>query len=189
MGTDNTPETLNCRKCGALNPAQNDYCASCGAILQVSTSMMKAQPKPVTPVVHRFEQRWLLTAVFVFLGVWVLSLVFFVVFARFFFHASINDMSFGETGIQTRMMPVLLPALAVATLLYLGAGVLISQLAQTAKTLETIIAAALVSILIGVAGSIISSDFLLVSVLVGAPGVVVAGIGARLGGKKNKRSM
>lgn len=189
MGKDNKLDTDNCRKCGAKNPPENEYCASCGAVLLVSTSQMKAQPKPVVPLVHRFEKRWLVTSIFVFFGVWVMSLVAFFVFANLFFDASLADIKFGETDLHASWMPVLAPALAVAMLMYLGAGMLISQLATDSKTLETVFGALIVSVLVGSSGSMVSSDFLLASVLFGIPGVMAAGFGARLGGKKFKRSM
>ncbi|MBN2716094.1 MAG: zinc ribbon domain-containing protein [Deltaproteobacteria bacterium] len=181
-------DTIVCRKCGAPNPPGNDYCASCGAILLVSTGMMKAQPKPAVPLMHRFENRWLLMSVFAFLGVWVLSVVVFVVFARYFFDISLSEEQFGQTDIRTRFMPVLLPTLAAVTLMYFGAGWMISQLARDTKTAESVIGAVIVSVLVGSAGSMVSSDFLLASLLLGTPGIIAAGLGARFGGKKFERS-
>ncbi len=177
-----------CRKCGTDNPQSNQYCASCGAILKVSTGMIEAQPKPVVPFVHRFEKRWLLAAIFVFMGVWAISVILLVVFSWLFFNATVTEFKLGETGIQTRLLPVLFPALGAATVLYFSSGVLISRLARDAKVAETVLAAIIIAIGIGIAGSVVSSDFFIASSLFGTPGVVAAGLGARFGGKKFMRS-
>ena len=177
-----------CRKCGAKNPQSNQYCASCGAILKVSTGMIEAQPQPVLPFVHRFEKRWLLASIFVFFGVWVLTMVLLFVFSLLFFDAFVTELKFGETGIQTRLLPVLIPTLGTATVLYFSAGVLVSRLARDAKVAEAVIAAIIIALVIGIAGSMISSDFFIASTLFGTPGVIAAGLGARFGGKKFMRS-
>jgi hypothetical protein len=185
---ENELNTGKCRKCGAENPQSNQYCASCGAILKVSTGMIEAQPKPVMPFVHRFEKRWLFAAIFVFMGVWVISLILLVVFSWLFFNAAVTEFKFGQTDIQTRLLPVLLPTLGTATVLYFSAGVLISRLARDAKVAETVLAAIFIAIGIGIAGSVISSDSFIASSLFGTPGVIAAGLGARFGGKKFMRS-
>ena len=57
-----------CRKCGTENPVTNEYCCSCGAVLQISTSVMKAQPKAKLPIVNSFQIKWVFTGLFVILG-------------------------------------------------------------------------------------------------------------------------
>ncbi|MBN2526878.1 MAG: zinc ribbon domain-containing protein [Deltaproteobacteria bacterium] len=179
----------NCRKCGAANPPSNQYCAACGAVLQVSTAMMAAQPKAVAPHMHQFEKKWLFASIFVFLGVFVICVALFFVFATLFLDAVATDVAFGETALKTGLIKVMVFTLILVTVLYFAAGILVSRLAQDKKTLEAALGTMISSIAVGIGGSLFSSDFLLLSLVCGIPGAAIAALGARIGGRKYMRSM
>lgn len=177
----------NCRKCGAKNPESNQYCASCGAILQVSTAMIAAQPKSAFLQYHRFQNRWLIISIFVLLGVWVISALATLVFSALFLNISVESMTFGETEMTTSAIPILFHGLGILSVSFFLAGFFISRIARDTKIVETVVSAIIVSIFIGVSGTIISADFLIASLLLGLPGAVAVGLGARMGGKKFER--
>lgn len=180
-------KTDKCRKCGAGNPTTNQYCASCGAILQISTGMMEAQPKAVTPSYHSFEKRWLLISVFVLFGFVAVAAGVIVLLASIFFQASVSDMEFGLTGINTSAIGMIVLTVIVVSGLFFGAGMLISSLAKDVKQTETVLASIIVALIIGIFGQIVSSDFLWVSLLFFIPSTICVGIGAWVGGTRYAR--
>jgi hypothetical protein len=65
----------NCRKCAAQNPDTNQYCHKCGCVLDVATSMVRAQPRTFIPFVQKFRWRWVALSALVIMGTTTLAAV------------------------------------------------------------------------------------------------------------------
>jgi hypothetical protein len=180
MGSENS-NTLNCRKCDALNPVSNAYCAECGAVLKVSTALVKAQPGRVLPYLHEFKFRWLLAGSFVMLGCAVLAMALIALLTALMLGES-RTLTLSGMGSAFGAVVV-----GVTVLVFAFGGLILSSLSRDTRIAESVLASFLAAVLVGIAGHHFSGDFLLLVLLLAVPCAIAAGVGARFGGKNRKR--
>ena len=160
-----------CRKCGSLNPNSNEYCSSCGAVLKISTNLMRAQPKIVVPIISRFKIKWVIMGIFIMLGTGTIaiSLTLLIGISLFKRHGADN------------LSELFFTISFLMGLSFMTGGAIMSLMSKSSKIAESIFASILAALLFGFAGSSVSSDILKASLILIVPGALIAGLGAFLG--------
>ena len=161
-----------CRKCGADNPTSNQYCKKCGAVLSVSTSVVRAQRVPVSPVDTRFKMRYVIVGAFVMLGLAAVAIGIALL-------CGVKS-GIGEHGLVGGLLMFTVSIGAVFIVSFGLSGLLLSQLAGRSVGRESFIAAALVIAVLGVVGSTVVFDLLIAAGLLLLPTAFAAWLGARL---------
>jgi hypothetical protein len=164
-----------CRKCATSNREDNVYCKKCGAVLDVQTTAVKAQKKPVVPQLKEMRWRYVLVGVFVMLG--VVSLMSAVAFFTG------QGLGFGSLGIDGFASEIIRTGAIAAGLFFVAfalSGAVLTWLAKSRITREVTVAVTLVLAVLGVVGSLLTDDALIVAGLLWAPSVAFALLGARL---------
>ncbi len=167
-------ETLRpCRKCGAPNRNDNIYCRRCGAVLAVGTAEVRAQKRPVSP---KRGMRWR----YVLLGVFVMpGILCFLAFAALLI-ARFLGVGGGLGGMVSNIVRIgLLSAALFFVAFGLGGGVL-TWIARQRIPREVALSAVLVFVVLGVVGSLITSDLLIVAGGLFLPSLISAVLGGRL---------
>ena len=160
-----------CRKCGALNPESNEYCSNCGAVLKISTNVMRAQPKVSVPIINRFKIKWVLMGIFVMLGTGTIATILTLLIGISLFKRN------GAGNLSELFFTISL----LMGLSFMTGGAIMSFMSKSSKIAESILASILAALLFGFAGSSISSDILNASLILIIPGALIAGLGAFLG--------
>ncbi len=171
-----------CRKCGTPNPQSNQYCLSCGAVLSVSTSMVRAQPKTLLPFTNQFRWRWVVLGTLAILGTTTLALTGVAVTAVLVMESDMKTGSLGSIGARV-------PGLVIAgAAVFLGAfalgGWIVARMARGKTIAEPALAAILVLGLLAGAGSALSPDALMAAAAMTLPCVFMAAVGGWFGGKR-----
>jgi hypothetical protein len=171
-----------CRKCGTQNPQSNQYCLSCGAVLNVSTAMVRAQPKTLIPFTDRFRWRWVVLGTLAILGTATIALVGVSVTAMLVLESELEAGSLGSIGARV-------PGLAVAgAAVFLGAfalgGWIVAQMSRGKTIAEPALSAMLVLGLLAGAGSALSPDALMLAAALTLPCVFMAAAGGWFGGRQ-----
>ena len=169
----------NCRKCGSPNPDSNQYCAKCGCVLDVATSMVRAQPRTFIPFVQKFRWRWVALCALVMMGTATLA-------AAGVGAAAVGMLSEGMASGSLGALAAKAPGLAVlagaAALAAFALGGLVSARMSRGRTVaEAALAALAVLGLLAVVGSSFSSDAPLGAALLALPCAFAAALGAWLG--------
>jgi hypothetical protein len=167
---------LTCRKCGVPNPPGNQYCKKCGAVLSVSTTILKAQRKPVKPQDTGFKWRYVWVGGFVMLGLAAVAIG-----TAIFLGLRVQVEERGVVG----GLAAFAVALGVVFLISFGiSGFLLGLLAKRAVPREAFVAAALVVTLLGVIGSTVTYDLAITAGLLLLPTGFSAWLGSRLRGRE-----
>ena len=171
-----------CRKCGTKNPRSNQYCLSCGAVLNVSTAMVRAQPKTLLPFTDRFRWRWVVLGTLAILGTTTLALGGVFATAMLLLKSELKTGSIGTIGAR-------MPGLAVAgAVVFLGAfalgGLIVARMSRGKTIAEPALAAILVLGLLAAAGSALSPDALMLAAAMTLPCVFMAALGGWFGGRQ-----
>ena len=164
-------DTVNCRKCGVENPALNQYCRHCGAVLKVSTRILKAQRLPVVPRDGRFKWRFVFIGVFVMVGMAAAAIAL-AIFLGLNVGIAEKGVIDGLASFSATVGGIFLASFGVS-------GFLLSLLAGRAAGKESFIAAILAVTLLGVVGSVLAFDLLITAAVVLLPAGVSAWFGAR----------
>lgn len=172
--TDSLDKT--CGKCGAVNPGTNEYCRRCGAIIGVTTAMIRAQKKPFMPRIQGVRWRWVGLGALVLLGANALA----AGAAAGLFFAFFGPAAGVDAGLLGRFAG-LMAALGVAGLAAFAAGgAFMGFLSRQPGAAEPALAACLVIGLLAVVGSALTSDAILVAGLALLPCAAAAGLGGRM---------
>ncbi len=172
---------MPCRKCGTPNPIGNEYCRKCGAVLAVPTAAVKAQRRPVLPAMKGIRWRWVGMSVLVILGAMAILLGAVMLVAYFAFDA-LMDTKFHDLGGMTSEFLGLAIAVVTSFLVAFALGGLaVAWLAGRRIVMEPVIAAFVVLTLLGVVGSAVTGDALLIAAVMLLPSAALAGLGGRLG--------
>ena len=164
-----------CRKCKAPNRVDNTYCRKCGAVLDVGTTEIRAQRKPVMPRFEGMRWRYVLIGIFVMLG-----FVFFLSFAAFIAGRALGFGSGGIGSLATNIIQIGFIAAALFFVAFGISGVVLAWLARDRITREVALSTVLVIGMLGVVGSLLTSDFLIVAGLLFLPSLASAVLGVRL---------
>jgi hypothetical protein len=178
-------ESRPCRKCKTPNPATNQYCRSCGAVLQVSTTLLKAQPKTLLPFVRKFRWKWVALGVPVILGAATIALLGFTLAAAVLLDA-------GATGGTLRSLGSRAPGMAVAggvafLLAFALGGLVVGRMARQRSIAEPALAALIVLGLLAAAGTPLSGDAALIAAVLALPAAIAAGLGGSFGAVSEKK--
>jgi hypothetical protein len=174
-----------CRKCNTPNPATNQYCRSCGAVLQVSTTLVKAQPKTILPFVRRFRWKWVALGVPVILGATTIALLGFALVATVLLGATAGAGSLSSIGSRA---PGLLVAGGIVVLAAFALGGLaVGRMAKERSIAEPALASLVVLGVLAVAGTTISGDAALIAAVLALPCAAAAGFGGGFGGRKKQK--
>jgi len=169
----------NCRKCAAQNPDTNQYCHKCGCVLDVATSMVRAQPRTFIPFVQKFRWRWVALSALVIMGTTTLAVTGVGLAAAGSLGQGIAADSLGATAAKAPGLAVLA---VVALLAAFGLGGLVSARMSRGRTVaESALAALVVLGLLTVVGSSLSHDAPLGAALLALPCAFVAALGGWLG--------
>jgi hypothetical protein len=164
-----------CRKCATPNREDNVYCKKCGAVLDVQTTAVKAQKKPVVPQLKEMRWRYVFIGVFVMLG--IVSLMSAVALLAG------QGLGFGALGFEGIASDIVRTGAIAAGLFFVAfglSGVVLAWLARARITREVAIATTLVLAVFGVVGSLLTADALIVAGLLWVPSVASSVLGARL---------
>ena len=173
-----------CRKCQAPNPESNQYCRQCGAVLAVSTHMVRAQKSTLKPLTRGFRWRWVALGALVLLGTNTLAVVAVGVLAGSLVARAAAEGSLGALGARAPGMA--LAALAAFALAFVLGGALTSVLSRLRRTTEPALAALIVLALLGAAGTTLSTDAALLAALAALPSALAAALGGWIGGLAGK---
>ena len=160
-----------CRKCGTFNPASNQYCRKCGAVLAVATALVRAQPRTLIPLPRGFRWRWVGLASLVILGTSALSL-------GAAFSLGLSWRGAVSNGGSIRVFAAVGIALLVA---FVGGGWLTSRLSRVRRVAEPALAALVVLVFLAGAGAAVSTDLALVAAALALPCAAAAAFGGWLG--------
>jgi len=161
-----------CRKCGTLNRIDNTYCRKCGAVLEVRTSEIRAQPKPVRPRFEGIRWRYVIIGVFVMVGlVSFLSVVSFI---------AAGALGMGIDNLTRDLVQVSIITTAAFFVAFGIGGMVLSRLARQPIPREVALSTVLVMGAFGVIGSIVTSDLVIVAGVILVPSLASAVLGARL---------
>ncbi len=172
-----------CRKCGTQNPATNQYCAECGAVLAVSTVQMRAQSVSFVPNLKKFRVRYMISTIFVMMGSSFVVLIAMGILIKFSisFDSLTAANTFRTIGQKTPIL-VIVSALFVLSAFFLS-GWLTARMSKSKASIESFVAALVVFAIVGGAFWAVSDDAIIVSLVFAIPCAVVAALGARLGCK------
>jgi ribosomal protein L40E len=165
-----------CRKCKTENPLTNEYCSNCGALLSISTRELKAQPKAKIPIINSFEIKWVFIGIFVILGVATIAIFLAVMFSMFFLKN--GEMNFKSTASTFVFIVSIFSGISFA-----AGGAVISYMSGKSKVIESLISSFICALLLGIAGSSVSSQFLTVIMILIIPFALLSAIGAYWGVK------
>jgi hypothetical protein len=177
----------SCRKCGAPNPDGNQYCHKCGCVLDVATSMVRAQPKTLLPFVQTFRWRWVALSALAIMGTTALAAAGLGAGAAGLLDRGIADGSLGS--IATRAPGMAAVAGAVALLAFALGGLASARMSR-GRTIAEAGAGALIAVALWTAvGSSLSTDALLVGALLALPCAIAAAFGGWLGELGGRREV
>lgn len=169
----------SCRKCAAHNPDTNQYCHKCGCVLDVATSMVRAQPRTLIPFVQRFRWRWVALSALVIMGTATLAAVGIGAAAAGVFDQGIAGESLGAVAAKA---PGFAAFAVVAVLAAFALGGLVAAKMSRGRTVaESALAALVVLGLLTGAGSSVSRDAPLAGAILALPCAFVAALGGWLG--------
>lgn len=169
----------SCRKCAADNPDSNQYCHKCGCVLDVATSLVRAQPRTLVPFVQRFRWRWVALAALVIMGTTTLAAVGIGAAAAGTFDQGIAGESLGAVAAKAPGFAALAVA-AVLAAFALG-GLVSAKMSRGRTVAESALAALVVLGLLTGAGSSVSRDAPLAGAILALPCAFVAALGGWLG--------
>ncbi|MFO8073080.1 MAG: zinc ribbon domain-containing protein [Polyangia bacterium] len=175
-----------CRKCGTPNPPSNQYCRKCGAVLSVSTGMVRAQPRTLIPLRRGFRWRWVALGALAILGATALSFAALVAVVVLALGRRIDGSSLGEIG--SRAPGLAATALGVLLAAFAIGGMITSRMSRLRRVGESALAALCVLGFLAAVGTTLSSDAALVAAVMALPCAAAAGLGGRLGATSEKES-
>ena len=169
----------NCRKCAAPNPDTNQYCHKCGCVLDVATSLVRAQPRTFIPFVQKFRWRWVALSGLVIMGTTTLA----AVGVGLAVAGGLGQIAAGDSlGAAAAKAPGLAVLVVVAVLAAFALGGLVAARMSRGRTVaEPALAALAVLGLLTVVGSSISRDAPLGAALLALPCAFAAALGGWLG--------
>ncbi len=168
-----------CRKCGTKNPKQNDYCRRCGALLAISTTLIKAQKGPVLPLVKEVRVKYVILGAAAMLGLITVLLVAGGAVALLLF-----DVSLGSSGGGSGSGNLIAVLVGTGVLFLLGFGIggfALSWLLKGRPIAESVIATFLVLALLAAIGYPLSNDAPIIAAIWLLPSVLAAALGNKLG--------
>ena len=165
--------TKPCRKCGTPNPMENIYCRKCGAVLSVSTGVIRAQRKPLVLRYAGMKWRFVPAGLFIMLGVAALGLG-----AAALLGVG-PALSGGELGAGI-LNTILFIGLLFFIAFFIG-GAVLSLISRRTAGPEAILASILAVMLLGVIGSALATDLLIAAAVALLPSAGAAWLGARVG--------
>lgn len=177
--------TRPCRKCKTPNPATNQYCRSCGAVLQVSTTLVKAQPKTLLPFVRKFRWKWVALGVPVILGAATIALLGFAVAAAVLLDAGATSGSLSSLGSRAPGMAIV--GGVVFLLAFALGGLVVGRMARERSIAEPALASLIVLGVLAVAGTPLSGDAALIAAVLALPAAIAAGFGGSFGAVSEKK--
>ena len=168
-----------CRKCKTLNPSSNQYCLSCGAVLNVSTAMVRAQPKTLMPLRNRFSWKWLLLGTLAMLGISALALVGGGALLASSIGAAVGSGSLTSTAAKAPGMAVLCAVLFLLS--FLLGGWAVARMSKGRTVIEPVIASLLVLGILGGASASLSPDAIWIAAVAALPCALVSALGGWIG--------
>jgi len=167
-----TGEVKACRICGEMNPDTNQYCKECGRLLNVTTKEMRAQRRPILPVIRKLRLRWILAGIPVTLGAAALGLAGSIALTLLVPSIAPSTregslsflLSFGTTTI-------------VQLVFFFIGGFVLSWIAGESGAAEPAVAAFVTVILGGFVGAVYSPDVLIIAFLMAVPATICAAFG------------
>jgi hypothetical protein len=170
-----------CRKCQAPNPKTNQYCRSCGALLDVSTTLINAQRSWILPAAKGIRWKWVLLGAFAMLGfvailIGGLSLVTAVV-AGDEIGARVTDLA----GLARELFGLVIAATALFLVAFGLGGLATSLVARRRTVLESVIAGLAALLLLGAVSTALAVDAVWVVLVLALPSAALAGLGGWIG--------
>ncbi|MBN2802126.1 MAG: zinc ribbon domain-containing protein [Deltaproteobacteria bacterium] len=172
----NNQKNEPCRKCKKENPLTNEYCSNCGSLLSISTMELKAQPKAKIPIINSFELKWVIAGVFVILGASTIAIILALLFSMLF----LKD---GELDFKSTASTFIFVVSIFSGISFASGGAIISYMSGKSKVIESLISSFICALLLGVAVSSISSQFLTVILILIIPFALLSALGAYWGVK------
>lgn len=169
----------NCRKCGSPNPDSNQYCNKCGCVLDVATSLVRAQPRTFMPFVQRFRWRWVGLSVLVIMGTATLAAAGVGVAAAGMLSEGMATDSLGGIAAKAPGLTVI-AVVAVLAAFFIG-GLATSRMSRGRTVAEPALAALVVLGLLTGVGSSVSRDAPLAGAILALPCAFTAALGGWLG--------
>jgi len=169
----------NCRKCGSPNPDSNQYCNKCGCVLDVATSLVRAQPRTLLPFVQRFRWRWVGLSALVIMGTTTVAAIGVVAAAAVILGQGPAPDSLGAIAARAPGLAAL-TAVAVLAAFWLG-GLVSARMSRGRTVAESALAALVVLGLLTAVGSSLSRDAPLGAALLALPCAFAAALGGWLG--------
>jgi len=178
-------ESRPCRKCQTPNPVTNQYCRSCGAVLQVSTTLVKAQPKTILPFARKFRWKWVVLGVPVILGAATIAIVGFTVAAAVLLDPGAASGSLSSLGSRAPGLTVAGGAVFLAA--FVLGGLVLGRMAGERSIAEAALASLIVLGVLAAAGTPLSNDAALIAAVLALPASIAAGIGGSFGAVSEKK--
>jgi hypothetical protein len=178
-------DALPCRKCQTPNPATNQYCRKCGAVLQVATALVQAQPKTLLPFTRRFRWRWVALGVPVILGAATLAVVGIAVAATAVLDS--NETAGSLAALGSRAPGLAVGAGAAFLLAFAVGGLVVGRMAKERSIAEPALASLVVLCLLAAAASPLSGDAPLIAAVLALPAALAAGLGGWFGVVSEKK--
>jgi len=173
----------SCRKCGTPNPKTNQYCKSCGAVLNVATAMVRAQPRTLMPFRERFRWRWVFLGALVMLGIGAFAVVGIGIAGAVLLGAaatgSLTDIGSRAPGFAAAAGGVFLLAFALG-------GFAVAKMSKGRTVAEPAVASLMVLALIGATSMALSPDALVAAAILALPGALAAAAGGWFGEVSSK---
>jgi hypothetical protein len=178
-------ETRPCRKCKTPNPVTNQYCRSCGAVLQVSTTLVKAQPKTILPLVRKFRWKWVALGVPVILGAATIALLAFVAASALLLDSAATSGSLSSLGARAPGLVVFGGAMFL--LAFALGGLVVGRMSGQRSIAEPALASLVVLGVLAAAGTPLSGDAALIAAVLALPAAIAAGFGGSFGAVSEKK--
>ncbi len=174
-----------CRKCRTLNPVGNQYCRKCGAVLEVSTTEVRAQPRPIKPTIKEIRWRWIALGALVVLGVVTLLLGIFITLTYL-----IMSSTFEQTKDLAAAAEHFGGVMAGGAMVFIAAfgigGAATTWLSRQSSFVEPALSALIVVVLLTIIATSMVDGALWITGILVAPCIFMAGLGGRLAGRKVK---
>ena len=185
-------KTKVCPKCDTQNPASNDYCRQCGAVLGVTTTMfLRARSLLVLPATREMSWRWVGLGALLIIGLMALFAIALGLAAWLIIDFS-QQSGGGDLG---AIFNEFVGLSIIAGTLFLAAfgfgGVLISWFSTPRTVYEPAIAAVISLAVLGTVASSLVDDAIILFAIMALPSAILAWLGGRIGsvfaGKESNR--
>ncbi len=169
-----------CRKCKTPNPPTNQYCRVCGAVLAVPTSMVKAQRSWIVPAAKTIRWKWIILGAWATIGLSAILLGFLYVVASFLFEQADGEPAPDLAALADDVLALIVIGAFLFLIAFGLGGLALGLIAKKSTVRESVIAALLVVVLFGAAGSLLTADLPIIIGVLAVPSIALAGLGGWL---------